>query len=198
MRTLAQLVHAPGTPLQNNLRELWSLLFYLLPEFKLNADPFEHGANLHRGVVQLPLLKKAHHLLRLFMIRRTKQVVEASLPAKIERTVFLPLSTMQIDFYRELLSKHPRLNEVMSQKQLNALLFQVRRDAREVERVRWDSFFSHFLPALDLIPRRVPTRSCARSAITQHSSRSLLLVEPPLRRICSRMVWCTFAPDCAF
>ncbi len=81
---------ASNTRSQNNLRELWSLLHYLLPAFKFNADPFQDAANIRKGTVQMTLVRQANRLLRTFMLRRTKAVVE-NLPPKIETTILVPL-----------------------------------------------------------------------------------------------------------
>jgi len=96
-----------GTPLQNNLHELWALLNFLLPDVFASAERFdelfdlqskEHGASkTHKLVEQL------HRLLRPFMIRRLKADVEKDLPAKTETILFTSLAPVQRDVYKQCL-----------------------------------------------------------------------------------------------
>lgn len=64
-----------GTPLQNNLRELWAMLFYLSPDIFSSSQPFEEGFDLTRGYIDSHTLRKARKLLSVFMLRRLKEVL---------------------------------------------------------------------------------------------------------------------------
>jgi SWI/SNF-related matrix-associated actin-dependent regulator of chromatin subfamily A member 5 len=94
-----------GTPLQNNLKELWALFHFLCPEiFTLpTASLFEDGFDLQRGVIDTNILRKARKLLSLFMLRRVKDQVAIKLPSKREMTVLVPLTDNQIAWYKQLL-----------------------------------------------------------------------------------------------
>jgi SWI/SNF-related matrix-associated actin-dependent regulator of chromatin subfamily A member 5 len=74
-----------GTPLQNNLRELWALLSLLHPDVFTSASPFEDafriGGRTH--AVDAAALGRAHHCLAPFCLRRTKAEVEVALPPKV-------------------------------------------------------------------------------------------------------------------
>jgi len=72
-----------GTPLQNNLHELWALLNFLLPEVFGDAALFEEYFKLE-DMKQESVVSKLHAILRPFMIRRLKADVEKSLPPKRE------------------------------------------------------------------------------------------------------------------
>ncbi|KAL2507883.1 chromatin structure-remodeling complex protein SYD-like [Forsythia ovata] len=90
-----------GTPLQNNLEELWALLNFLLPNiFNSSEDfsqwfnkPFEsNGDNspdeaLLSEEENLLIINRLHQVLRPFVLRRLKHKVEHQLPEKIERLV---------------------------------------------------------------------------------------------------------------
>jgi SWI/SNF-related matrix-associated actin-dependent regulator of chromatin subfamily A member 5 len=94
-----------GTPLQNNLRELWALLHFLSPEiFTQNSLAcFEDGFDLVRGVIDSNLLRRARKLLCIFMLRRVKDQVNIVLPSRKEITMLVPLTSYQVEVYKQLL-----------------------------------------------------------------------------------------------
>ena len=94
-----------GTPLQNNLRELWALLHFLSPEiFTQNSlARFEDGFDLVRGVIDSNLLRRARKLLCVFMLRRVKDQVNIVLPSRKEITMLVPLTSHQVEVYKQLL-----------------------------------------------------------------------------------------------
>ncbi|CAK8998941.1 Probable global transcription activator SNF2L1 (ATP-dependent helicase SMARCA1) (DNA-dependent ATPase SNF2L) (Nucleosome-remodeling factor subunit SNF2L) (SWI/SNF-related matrix-associated actin-dependent regulator of chromatin subfamily A member 1) [Durusdinium trenchii] len=95
-----------GTPLQNNLRELWALLNYMLPDiFGASPHLFENAFNITENKIDNDMLDKAHFLLKVFMKRRLKSTVEKMMPAKVEVKVLCPLSACQIFWYKGLLLK---------------------------------------------------------------------------------------------
>lgn len=94
-----------GTPLQNNLVELWSLLNFLYPEIFTTMKPFEAAFDLKENVIDRTFLKHSQELLELFMLRRLKKEVETLLPEKLETKVYCPLSRTQTFWYKSLLLK---------------------------------------------------------------------------------------------
>ncbi|CAI0466634.1 unnamed protein product [Linum tenue] len=98
-----------GTPLQNNLEELWALLNFLLPNiFNSSEDfsqwfnkPFEGTADnsadeaLLSEEENLLVINRLHQVLRPFMLRRLKHKVENELPEKIERLIRCEASAYQ-------------------------------------------------------------------------------------------------------
>ena len=78
-----------GTPLQNNLEELWAILNYLSPTIFTTCDPFKEAFDLLRNVVKKDMLHAINKILSMFMLRRLKVEVEKLLPAKVETQVCL-------------------------------------------------------------------------------------------------------------
>jgi len=98
-----------GTPLQNNLHELWALLNFLYPDIFIESEAFDEGFNLGKSQVDQKLLMKASILLQPLMIRRIKADVEKSLPPKLETKIACPLSDCQRFWYKRLLLKDSSL-----------------------------------------------------------------------------------------
>jgi SWI/SNF-related matrix-associated actin-dependent regulator of chromatin subfamily A member 5 len=94
-----------GTPLQNNLHELWAVLNFLFPDIFPDSSAFDDCFNLTTSTVNKKTLQKAHYLLRPFLLRRVKSEVEGKLSPKVETKIFCPLSPMQLFWYQRLLLK---------------------------------------------------------------------------------------------
>uniref|UniRef100_A0A8C1LSQ8 Chromodomain helicase DNA binding protein 1 n=1 Tax=Cyprinus carpio TaxID=7962 RepID=A0A8C1LSQ8_CYPCA len=84
-----------GTPLQNSLKELWSLLHFIMPEKFHSWELFEeeHGKGRDSGYTSL------HKELEPFLLRRVKKDVEKSLPAKVEQILRVEMSAVQKQYY---------------------------------------------------------------------------------------------------
>ncbi|XP_077966763.1 chromodomain-helicase-DNA-binding protein 1-like isoform X2 [Styela clava] len=93
-----------GTPLQNSLKELWSLLHFIMPEKFDSWTDFEdrHSNERETGYTSL------HGILQPFLLRRVKKDVEKSLPAKVERILRVEMSSIQKQYYRWILTKNYR------------------------------------------------------------------------------------------
>ncbi|CAJ1958026.1 unnamed protein product [Cylindrotheca closterium] len=101
-----------GTPLQNSLMELWSLLHFLMPYIFHSRKEFsywfsnpmnsiiEGKTNLNDGII-----KKLHGIIRPFILRRLKKEVETQMPGKFEHIVKCQLSRRQMQLYEEFLSR---------------------------------------------------------------------------------------------
>ncbi|KJZ80070.1 Helicase SWR1 [Hirsutella minnesotensis 3608] len=110
-----------GTPLQNNLTELWSLLFFLMPaENGVGgfADLQEFHDWFHKPESQIlesgrdqmdeearAIISKLHKVLRPYLLRRLKADVEKQMPAKYEHVEFCRLSKRQRELYDGFLSR---------------------------------------------------------------------------------------------
>ncbi|CAM6081834.1 unnamed protein product [Calypogeia fissa] len=94
-----------GTPLQNNLHELWALLNFLLPEIFSSAEAFDEWFQISGENDQHEVVQQLHMVLRPFLLRRLKSDVERGLPPKKETILKVGMSTMQKTYYRALLQK---------------------------------------------------------------------------------------------
>ena len=98
-----------GTPLQNNLHELWALLNFLLPEVFSSADKFDEWFQISSGEGnkegEAEVVQQLHKVLRPFLLRRLKSDVEKSLPPKKETILKIGMSDMQRKYYAALLQK---------------------------------------------------------------------------------------------
>jgi SWI/SNF-related matrix-associated actin-dependent regulator of chromatin subfamily A member 5 len=94
-----------GTPLQNNLHELWALLNFLLPDVFTDSEDFDAWFNVDEKEGQDNVIKKLHTVLRPFLLRRLKADVLISLPPKIETKLYIGLSEMQREWYMRVLHR---------------------------------------------------------------------------------------------
>ena len=95
-----------GTPLQNNLHELWALLNFLLPDVFNSSDDFDAWFNTNNCLAgENGLIERLHAVLRPFLLRRLKSDVEKKLPPKKEVKIYVGLSKMQREWYTKILMK---------------------------------------------------------------------------------------------
>jgi SNF2 family DNA or RNA helicase len=92
-----------GTPLENSLRDLWSLFEFLLPGYLGSRRDFKdrYETPLLNGERGAPWNRLARRL-RPFLMRRRKQEILSELPDKIEQVVEIELSPEQKSAYTEL------------------------------------------------------------------------------------------------
>ncbi|KAG0256341.1 hypothetical protein BG011_004610 [Mortierella polycephala] len=93
-----------GTPLQNNLHELWALLNFLLPDVFSSAEDFDAWFE-NQGGDQDKVVQQLHKVLRPFLLRRIKSDVEKSLLPKKEINLYVGLTPMQRKWYQRILEK---------------------------------------------------------------------------------------------
>ena len=108
-----------GTPLQNNLMELWSLMHFLMPHiFQSHAQFKEWFGNPANDLVDSAKetskekqirdqerVHRLHTLLRPFLLRRLKADVEKQMPSKTEHVIKCGLSKRQRFLYDDFMSK---------------------------------------------------------------------------------------------
>ena len=94
-----------GTPLQNNLHELWALLNFLLPEVFGDAGQFEEWFGSGTEGDNTEVVQQLHKVLRPFLLRRLKAEVEKNLPPKKEMILKVGMSEMQKEYYKQALQK---------------------------------------------------------------------------------------------
>jgi ATP-dependent helicase STH1/SNF2 len=103
-----------GTPLQNNLPELWSLLNFVLPRIFNSVKSFDEWFNTPFANSGTPdkielneeeallVIRRLHKVLRPFLLRRLKKDVEAELPDKVEKVVKVKMSALQAQLYKQM------------------------------------------------------------------------------------------------
>lgn len=119
--TLTQFYHTDyrliltGTPLQNNLPELWALLNFVLPKIFNSVKSFDEWFNTPfantggQDKIELSeeetllVIRRLHKVLRPFLLRRLKKDVEKDLPNKIEKVIKCSMSSLQSKLYRMML-----------------------------------------------------------------------------------------------
>ncbi|TFK44392.1 SNF2 family N-terminal domain-containing protein [Crucibulum laeve] len=90
-----------GTPLQNNVKELLSLMHFLMPEKFALTNEFDLNDADHEEKI-----KELHEQLESLMLRRLKRDVLTSLPTKSERILRVEMSALQTHFYKNILTKN--------------------------------------------------------------------------------------------
>lgn len=92
-----------GTPLENNLMELWSIFSIVAPGLFPSPEKFREAYKtpIEKGQSR-EILDKLKKRIRPFLLRRQKTVVETQLPAKNEQILYLPLN----DAHRHLYDLH--------------------------------------------------------------------------------------------
>jgi SWI/SNF-related matrix-associated actin-dependent regulator of chromatin subfamily A member 5 len=126
-----------GTPLQNNLHELWALLNFLLPDIFSDSVEFDTMFKVDGTIAsdedsqkqQSLALKKLHAVLRPFMLRRLKVDVAKNLPPKKEVLVYVGMAPLQRKVYKDvLLGNIDAINGTVKQKsKLLNLVMQLRK-----------------------------------------------------------------------
>ena len=97
-----------GTPFQNNLHELWSLLNFLMPNIFNDSEEFDRIFNLDTATEegQMKIVKQIHQLLKPFVLRRLKNEIKFKIPPKTEIFLYVGLSKLQKDMYKQILSRN--------------------------------------------------------------------------------------------
>jgi ATP-dependent helicase STH1/SNF2 len=128
-----------GTPLQNNLSELWALLNFLLPKIFNSCDEFEKWFNQpfnkytnERNVdlneeEQLLIINRLHRVLTPFLLRREKKEVEKELPGKVEFVIKVELSAWQKIIYDQIkewgvLARDPSTGKIGNKALMNTMM----------------------------------------------------------------------------
>ncbi|KAG7665299.1 uncharacterized protein J8A68_000986 [[Candida] subhashii] len=95
-----------GTPLQNNLRELWALLNFILPDVFADTESFDEWFhNKDSTESEEKVVTQLHKVLKPFLLRRIKADVEKSLLPKKELNIYVKMSDMQKQWYQKILEK---------------------------------------------------------------------------------------------
>jgi len=174
-----------GTPLQNNLMELWSLMHFLMPHvFESHRDFKEWFSNPMAGMVEGnseyndSLIKRLHKVLRPFILRRLKNEVEKQLPKKYEHLVKCPLSKRQRFLYDDFMSRAKTRETLSSGNLLSVIniLMQLRKCCNHPNLFEPRPTLSPFV--MDLAKPKIPDQ--ADGVLTYNPLREISLDTSPL------------------
>lgn len=118
-----------GTPLQNDLTELWSLMHFLMPSLfeshtywkEMFSDPLTQAIEASSVEKERFLVSRLHSILRPFLLRRLKRDVEAQMPSKYEHVVRCTLTKRQRALYNEFIER-PSTKDTMASSDYFGLL----------------------------------------------------------------------------
>ncbi|XP_042483479.1 protein CHROMATIN REMODELING 4-like [Macadamia integrifolia] len=117
-----------GTPLQNNLGEMYNLLNFLQPTSFPSLSSFEERFNDLTTAEKVEELKK---LVAPHMLRRLKKDAMQNIPPKTERMVPVELSSIQAEYYRAMLTKNYQIlrniGKGVAQKSMLNIVMQLRK-----------------------------------------------------------------------
>lgn len=118
-----------GTPIQNDVKEFWTLLNFIDPENYDNLDAFmdEYGDMKSKEKID-----ELHEQIRPYILRRLKEDVEKSVPPKEETLIEVELTLSQKQYYRALYEKnvgflHKNKKKALDGPSLNNLAMQLRK-----------------------------------------------------------------------
>ncbi|KAL4577628.1 hypothetical protein LXL04_013738 [Taraxacum kok-saghyz] len=155
-----------GTPLQNNLAELWSLLNFILPDIFSSHEEFESWFDLSGKSTseeaeegrKSKVVAKLHAILRPFLLRRMKEDVEYMLPRKKEIILYATLTEHQRNFQDHLVNRtlETYLREKVdtgrgSKGKLNNLMLQLRKNCNHPDLLEGAFEGSCFYPPVEQI-----------------------------------------------
>ncbi|KAK7909646.1 hypothetical protein WMY93_014330 [Mugilogobius chulae] len=161
-----------GTPLQNNLEELFHLLNFLTPNRFNNLDGFlEEFADISKE----DQIKKLHDLLGPHMLRRLKADVFKNMPAKTELIVRVELSPMQKKYYKLILTKNfEALNSKGGGNQVS--LLNIMMDLKKC------CNHPYLFPSASMEAQKTPNGAYEGSALVKASGK-LMLLQKMLRKL---------------
>eukprot|EP01028_Stygiella_incarcerata_P005798 TRINITY_DN24069_c0_g1_i3.p1 TRINITY_DN24069_c0_g1~~TRINITY_DN24069_c0_g1_i3.p1 ORF type:complete len:1230 (-),score=366.03 TRINITY_DN24069_c0_g1_i3:357-3707(-) len=160
-----------GTPIQNNMAELWALLHFIMPTLFDDHEEFSswfarniesHADAKKKSSLDQHQLQRLHMILKPFMLRRIKKDVEREIAPKIELNIACGLTSRQQSLYSQL---KKNLVVDMSESHLMNLVMQLRKVCNHPELffqrdVSSPFFFGHTSPASD--PTKVSATSTSR------------------------------------
>ncbi|MCJ1257166.1 swr1 complex component [Lignoscripta atroalba] len=193
-RTRARLL-LTGTPLQNNLTELWSLMFFLMPSdstdtgiagfadlqaftswFKKPVNQIlEHGRDTMDDEAK-ELVRRLHGVLRPYLLRRLKADVEKQMPGKYEHVVYCKLSKRQRYLYDGFMSRAHTRETLASGNYLSIIncLMQLRKVCNHPDLFETRQIVTSFA---------MPRSAVADFEIKELLVRRRLLQDDPLRKV---------------
>jgi SNF2 family DNA or RNA helicase len=118
-----------GTPIQNDVKEFWTLLNFIDPE---NYDDVDEFLEEYGDMKSKEKIDDLHEKIRPYILRRLKEDVEKSVPPKEETLIEVELTLSQKQYYRALYEKnvgflHKNKKKALDGPSLNNLAMQLRK-----------------------------------------------------------------------
>jgi superfamily II DNA or RNA helicase len=116
-----------GTPVENAVRDLWSLFNFLLPGYLGSRKDFQqhYQQPLSNSTSDPAIMKRLRMRVEPFMLRRTKAKVAKDLPPKILQTIYCEPSASQQKTYAQLLRQGAEKVDAMSDDQAGPARIQI-------------------------------------------------------------------------
>jgi superfamily II DNA or RNA helicase len=111
-----------GTPLENSVRDLWSIMNFAMPGYLGSRADFKerYEQPILLGAESAPVKARLAKRIRPFLLRRTKREVYKELPEKIQQVLYCTLTAQQTEVYEKLLRETRRqITELSSPKDRN-------------------------------------------------------------------------------
>ncbi|XP_065060706.1 chromodomain-helicase-DNA-binding protein 5-like isoform X3 [Rhopilema esculentum] len=161
-----------GTPLQNNLEELFHLLNFLSPSEFYDKNFF---LSEFEDIAKEDQIKKLHEILGPHMLRRLKHDVLQGIPTKSEFIVRVELTPVQKKFYKYILTKNFEALNLKGSTPVSLLNIMM-----ELKKCCNHPYL--FAMAAEEAPR-VPPHNAFRAKELSEASGKLVLLEKMLRRL---------------
>lgn len=118
-----------GTPIQNDIKEFWTLLNFIDPQNFPDMDAFMER---YGDIKSKERIDELHETIRPYILRRLKEDVEKSVPPKEETLIEVELTMLQKQYYRALYEKnvaflHKNKRKALDGPSLNNLAMQLRK-----------------------------------------------------------------------
>ncbi|XP_038845195.1 SWI/SNF-related matrix-associated actin-dependent regulator of chromatin subfamily A containing DEAD/H box 1A-like isoform X2 [Salvelinus namaycush] len=122
-----------GTPLQNNLLELMSLLNFIMPSMFSSSTTqlvkmFSMKSYEEQSSFERDRITQAKLIMKPFILRRVKSEVLKLLPAKEEKLIFCPMSEKQQQLYQTMVGKFKK-SAIGEKRELRNVMMQLRKMA---------------------------------------------------------------------
>lgn len=115
-----------GTPIENNLEEIWSLFRFIAPGLLGSRDAFQKRFIISSGKEKDQNKQAAlKSVIQMFILRRTKKAVLQELPSRTEKTILVDMTSEETAFYealrRQALDNLSSLEEAKGQRKIHIL-----------------------------------------------------------------------------